>query len=426
MSSKLTYLFLLLLIMINGCGDNKSSVTVIDFWAMGAEGEYVQKLVPAFEKLNPGIKVNVQMVPWTAAQEKLITAFASNNLPDAFQLGNTWIPQFSAIGAIAKLDGLIETSKIVIKENYFDGIWETNVLNGYVYGVPWYIDTRLLYYRSDILKKVGYETPPKTWDELFDVSKKIKALFGKEEKYPIYLPTNEFAPFVILGLQNNASILKDNDSYGNFSQKEFVDAFKYAMSFYTHNLTPLGISQVTNIYQAFRDEYIVMYISGPWNIKEFQKWMSGELADSWSTAPLPSPNNNYPGVSLAGGASLVVSKNSPHKKAAWKFIEYLSEKETQLEFYNLSSDLPAIKSVWDEPLFKENKYMQAFYQQFQHVVPTPKVPEWEQIAFSKIQQYAELTARKVLTVEEAMKRLDDEVNNILEKRRWLLAKAKSK
>jgi multiple sugar transport system substrate-binding protein len=412
--------------MINGCADNKSSVTVIDFWAMGAEGEYVQKLVPAFEKLNPGIKVNVQMVPWTAAQEKLITAFASNNLPDAFQLGNTWIPQFSAIGAIDKLDGLIETSKIVIKENYFDGIWETNVLNGYVYGVPWYIDTRLLYYRSDILKKVGYETPPKTWDELFDVSKKIKVLFGKEEKYPIYLPTNEFAPFVILGLQNNASILKDNDSFGNFSQKEFVDAFKYAMSFYTHNLTPLGISQVTNIYQAFRDEYIVMYISGPWNIKEFQKWMSGELADSWSTAPLPSPDNNYPGVSLAGGASLVVSKNSPHKKGAWKFIEYLSEKETQLEFYNLSSDLPAIKSVWDEPLFKENKYMLAFYQQFQHVVPTPKVPEWEQIAFSKIQQYAELTARKVLTVEEAMKRLDDEVNNILEKRRWLLAKAKSK
>jgi multiple sugar transport system substrate-binding protein len=426
MLNKLTYLFLLLLIIINGCADNKSSVTVIDFWAMGAEGEYVQKLVPVFEKLNPGIKVKVQMVPWTAAQEKLITAFASNNLPDAFQLGNTWIPQFSAIGAIDKLDGLIETSKIVIKKNYFDGIWETNVLNGYVYGIPWYIDTRLLYYRSDILKKVGYETPPKTWDELFDVSKKIKVLFGKEEKYPIYLPTNEFAPFVILGLQNNASILKDNDSYGNFSQKEFVDAFKYAMSFYTHNLTPLGISQVTNIYQAFRDEYIVMYISGPWNIKEFQKWMRGKLADSWSTAPLPSPDNNYPGVSLAGGASLVVSKNSPNKKAAWKFIEYLSEKETQLEFYNLSSDLPAIKSVWDEPLFKENKYMQAFYQQFQHVVPTPKVPEWEQIAFSKIQQYAELTARKVLTVEEAMKRLDDEVNNILEKRRWLLAKAKSK
>lgn len=411
--------------MINGCADNKSSVTVIDFWAMGAEGEYVQKLVPAFEKLNPGIKVKVQMVPWTAAQEKLITAFASNNLPDAFQLGNTWIPQFSAIGAIDKLDGLIETSKIVIKENYFDGIWETNVLNGYVYGVPWYIDTRLLYYRSDILKKVGYETPPKTWEELFDVSKKIKENFGKQEKYPIYLPTNEFAPFVIFGLQNKATILKDNDSYGNFSQKEFVDAFKYAMSFYEHNLTPLGISQVTNIYQAFRDEYITMYISGPWNIKEFQKWMTGVYADSWNTAPLPSPDDTYPGLSLAGGASLVVSKNSKNKEKSWRFIEYLSQKETQLEFYNLSSDLPAVKSLWEEPLFKENKYMSAFYQQFQRVVPTPKVPEWEQIAFWKIQQYAELTSRKVLSVEDAMKKLDAEVNNILEKRRWLLAKGKN-
>ncbi|MDP2300963.1 MAG: sugar ABC transporter substrate-binding protein [Ignavibacteria bacterium] len=425
MLNKLTYIFLLLLIMINGCADNKSSVTVIDFWAMGAEGEYVQKLVPAFEKLNPGIKVKVQMVPWTAAQEKLITAFASNNLPDAFQLGNTWIPQFSAIGAIDKLDGLIETSKIVIKENYFDGIWETNVLNGYVYGVPWYIDTRLLYYRSDILKKVGYETPPKTWEELFDVSKKIKENFGKQEKYPIYLPTNEFAPFVIFGLQNKATILKDNDSYGNFSQKEFVDAFKYAMSFYEHNLTPLGISQVTNIYQAFRDEYITMYISGPWNIKEFQKWMTGVYADSWNTAPLPSPDDTYPGLSLAGGASLVVSKNSKNKEKSWRFIEYLSQKETQLEFYNLSSDLPAVKSLWEEPLFKENKYMSAFYQQFQRVVPTPKVPEWEQIAFWKIQQYAELTSRKVLSVEDAMKKLDAEVNNILEKRRWLLAKGKN-
>jgi multiple sugar transport system substrate-binding protein len=425
MESRFRYILLFFLIIVNGCGDRQSSVTVINFWAMGAEGEYVQSLVPAFEKMNPDIKVKVQMVPWTAAQEKLITAFASNNLPDVFQLGNTWIPQFSYIAAIDVLDSLVKKSEIIYQENYFDGIWETNVLNDKIYGIPWYIDTRVLYYRSDILKKAGYDSPPKTWEELFDVSKKIKENFGKQEKYPIYLPTNEFAPFVIFGLQNKATILKDNDSYGNFSQKEFVDAFKYAMSFYEHNLTPLGISQVTNIYQAFRDEYITMYISGPWNIKEFQKWMTGVYADSWNTAPLPSPDDSYPGLSLAGGASLVVSKNSKNKEKGWRFIEYLSQKETQLEFYNLSSDLPAVKSLWEEPLFKENKYMSAFYQQFQRVVPTPKVPEWEQIAFWKIQQYAELTSRKVLSVEDAMKKLDAEVNNILEKRRWLLAKGKN-
>ena len=53
------------------CSKDNESETIIKFWAMGAEAEYVTKLVPEFEKLNPGIKVKVQQVPWTAAQEKL-------------------------------------------------------------------------------------------------------------------------------------------------------------------------------------------------------------------------------------------------------------------------------------------------------------------------------------------------------------------
>ena len=65
------------------CSSNDSSKITIKFWAMGAEAEYVTKLVPEFERLNPGIKVKVQQVPWTAAQEKLVTAFASDNTPDA-------------------------------------------------------------------------------------------------------------------------------------------------------------------------------------------------------------------------------------------------------------------------------------------------------------------------------------------------------
>ena len=52
-----------------------------------------------------------------------------------------------------------------------------------------------------------------------------------------------------------------------------------------------------------------------------------------------------------------------------------------------------------------------------------KFPEWEQIVFSKLQQYVELAARNVLTVKEALKKLDDDVNVILEKRRWMLSRS---
>ena len=418
-------LILLSLVWLNSCSKNSEKSTLITFWAMGSEAEYVTKLVPEFEKINPGIKVKVQAVPWTAAQEKLITAFASDNTPDACQLGNTWVPQFSSLDAIISLDDFVAQSEVIKKEKYFPGIWDTNVIDSIVYGIPWYVDTRLMFYRTDIFEKAGYKNPPKSWDELYDLCKRIKALFPGKEKYAIYLPTNEWAPFIIFGLQNEATLLKDKNTRGNFSSPKYKDAFEFLIKFHKEKLAPIGISQVTNVYQAFKDEYFSIYISGPWNINEYKKWMIGDLTDKWSTAPLPSKDGeNYPGVSLAGGSSLVIFKNSSNKKEVWKFIEYLSEEKTQIEFYRLLYNLPAVKEAWQDSSIANNKYMRAFYEQFHHVVATPKIPEWEQIAFSKVQQYAELAARGEMSVDEALANLDKDVDKILEKRRWLIESQK--
>jgi multiple sugar transport system substrate-binding protein len=415
----------ILLLLFFSCNPGQQSDVEITFWAMGTEGEYVQKLIPDFERRNPDIKVKVQRIPWTAAQEKLITAYASDNLPDVFQLGNTWVPQFAILNAIENLNEWIELSQKIKSENYFSGIWETNRINGSIYGIPWYIDTRVLFYRKDILEKAGFGPPPKSWDELYILSKKIKEVQNNPDKYAIYLPTNEWAPFVIFGLQAGSTLLKQNNSYGNFSGEAFKKAFEYLIRFHKEGLAPVGISRVTNVYQAFAEEYFAIYISGPWNVNEFKKWMKGGLRDKWMTAPLPGPNESTPGVSLAGGSSLVMSKKSRKKKEVWQFIEYLSESETQLKFYHLISDLPAVKSTWQDTSLKNNRYMKAFYEQFQYVVATPKIPEWEQIAFSKLQQYAEFAARDVMSVNETLRRLDDDVDNILEKRRWLMNKSKN-
>lgn len=415
------YILLFVGISLISCLNTEDKKVVIDFWTLGAEGEYIVQLIPEFEKENPGITVNVQQIPWTAAQEKLITAVASDNTPDLCQLGNTWVPQFVALDALEILDEYLLRSEQIKKENYFEGIWNTNIIENKLYGIPWYIDTRVLFYRTDVLSKAGYDHPPKSWDELYEVSKKIKENAGAEDKYAIYLPTNEWAPFVIFGLQAGSTILKDNNSYGNFSGEKFKKAFEYLIQFHKEGLAPIGISQVTNVYQAFRDEYFAMYISGPWNITEFQKWMTGDLAGKWMTAPLPSPpGNDYPGLSLAGGSSLVVFKNSEKKDAVWKFIEFLSRPAIQIEFYKLVNSLPAVKDAWLDSSFVNNPYMNAFYEQFHHVIATPKIPEWERIVFSKLQQYAEFAARGAMSTDEALKALDKDVDDILEKRRWLL------
>jgi multiple sugar transport system substrate-binding protein len=151
--------------------------------------------------------------------------------------------------------------------------------------------------------------------------------------------------------------------------------------------------------------------------------MTGDLADKWSTAPMPSKTGeDYPGVSLAGGSSLVVFEKSEHKEEVWKFIEFLSEPSIQIEFYKLIYNLPAIKEAWEDSSIANNIYMKAFYEQFNHVVPTPKVTEWEQIAFAKVQQYAEIAVRGAMSIDNTLKNLDKDVDMILEKRRWLLSR----
>jgi multiple sugar transport system substrate-binding protein len=411
-------------LLSSSCSKKDNDEKIIKFWAMGSEAEYVTKLVPEFERQNPGIKIKVQQIPWTAAQEKLVTAFASDNTPDACQLGNTWVPQFAALKAIVPLDDFIASSNQIKKEKYFDGIWETNVIDNKVYGIAWYTDTRLMFYRKDVFEKAGYKEPPKNWAELYDLCKKIKAFYPAEDKYAIYLPTNEFASFIMFGMQAGSKILKDDDTRGNFNSKEFKEAFKFLTDFHKQKLAPIGISQVTNVYQAFEEKYFSIYISGPWNIPEFKKWMKGNLADKWMTAPMPGYANEYPGVSLAGGSSLVIFKNSKHKKEVWKFFEYLSQPKTQVEFYKLLNNLPANKEAWEDSLLKNDPFMQAFYLQFLNVRATPKIPEWEQIAFSKVQQYAELAARGAMSVDDALKNLDKDVDRILEKRRWLVEEKK--
>src|SRR6266568_8243748 len=63
---------------------------VLKFWALGAEGEIVSQMIPEFERRNPGIKVEIQQIPWTAAHENRLTAYFGASRPDVAQRGHTW------------------------------------------------------------------------------------------------------------------------------------------------------------------------------------------------------------------------------------------------------------------------------------------------------------------------------------------------
>lgn len=403
--------------MLAGCSRTPSDTVTLKFWLFGREGEVVTQLLPEFERTHPGVHVEVQNIPLTAAHEKLLTAFAGDALPDLCQLGNTWIPEFAALGALEPLQPLVDASTVVRSDDYFAGIWDTNVIDGRLYGVPWYVDTRLLFYRSDLLAKAGFDRVPRDWAEWRRAMDAVKAEVGKDN-YAIFLPLNEFEPLLGLALQQHEPLLKDDGTRGNFESAGFRRALEFYVALFRSDLAPpMSNTQISNVWDEFAKGLFTFYITGPWNIGEFKRRVP-QISGRWSTAPLPSEDGS--GGGAAGGSSFAIFRSSPHKQAAWQLAEYLSAPAQQQKFYQLTGDLPSRRSVWQFPELAHDDYARAFHEQLEHVVPTPKVPEWERIA-QEMRLMVDRVIRGGTPIDTALKDFDAKTDEILEKRRSLLA-----
>jgi multiple sugar transport system substrate-binding protein len=407
---------LLLGLLLAGCGRGVDDTT-IRFWTIGREGEVVGQLLADFERAHPGVRIEVQQIPLTAAHEKLLTAFAGDALPDLCQLGNTWIPEFAALGALEPLQAYVDASDVVDSTDYFPGIWDTNVVDGHLYGIPWYVDTRLLFYRSDLLAKAGFDHVPDTWAEWLRSMQAIKAEVGKDH-YAIFLPLNEFEPLLGLALQQPDPLLRDDGTRGNFQSPGFRRALTFYAGLFRDDLAPpMSNMQISNVWDEFARGFFSYYITGPWNIGEFKRRVP-QLTGHWSTAPLPGFEGN--GGGAAGGSSFAIFRSSTHKQVAWELAEFLSAVPRQEQFYDLTGDLPPRRSAWLYPQLAHDDYARAFHEQLEHVVPTPKVPEWERIA-QQMRLMAERVVRGGVPIDTALRDFDAKTDEILAKRRALLA-----
>ncbi|HEX4494273.1 MAG TPA: extracellular solute-binding protein, partial [Thermoanaerobaculia bacterium] len=216
---------------LGACSSHDDSRVTLHFWALGREGEVVKDLMPEFERRNPGIRVEVQQIPFLNAHEKLLTACVGHTTPDLAQVGNTWIPELTNLQAIAALNERVRQSpghpEGIAPADYFPGIWDTNVVDGAIRGIPWYVDTRLLFYRTDLLKDAGFAAAPRTWSEWLEAMRRIKARQGPG-RFAMLLPVDEYEQPLILGREMGAGLLRDGDRYGDFRSA----AFRKAAGFY--------------------------------------------------------------------------------------------------------------------------------------------------------------------------------------------------
>ncbi|MGG6462780.1 sugar ABC transporter substrate-binding protein [Solilutibacter silvestris] len=404
------------LLVLAACSRTDDRRHVVRFWAMGQEGEAVAKLLPEFERMHPGIRVDLQQVPWTAAHEKLLTAFAGDALPDVVPLGTTWIPEFEALDALAPLDARIAASSLD-SNDFFAGSWDTGRIDGKTWAVPWYAETRLPYQRRDMLQDAGVTSMPQNWDEWLAAMAAVKKKQGGD-KYAILLPTNEFEPLLNLAIQQQDPLLRDEGRYGNFRSAGFKRTLAFYKKMFDAGYAPrLDNTRISNVWDEFGNGLFAYYISGPWNISEFRKRLPRSLDGAWGTMPLPGPEG--PGRSIMGGTSFVVFRSSKRQDDAWALVQWLSQPAQQMRLHELTGDLPSRRSAWVVPTLANDPMMKVFREQMERAVPPPKVPEWERIA-QEMRIVGEQVAQGKADVDAAAADLDRRTDAILAKRRWML------
>ena len=262
--------------------------------------------------------VRVQPLPWSAAHEKLLTSFAGGSLPDLGQIGNSWIAELAAIDAIEPVPARLQHSV----EGQFPGVVETNRIGGRLMALPWYVDTRLQFYRRDLFERAGFAAPPERWDDWKAALHAVQAKNGGEG-FGILLPINEYEHLTQMALSAGATLLSADGTRGAFRAPEFRAALAFYKSLFDDKLAPIaGAAQISNVWNEFARGYFAVYPSGPWTIGDMKSRLPAQLQHSWATAPFPGPDG--PGRSAPGGSSLVVYRSTRNTDAAWQLITQLS------------------------------------------------------------------------------------------------------
>jgi multiple sugar transport system substrate-binding protein len=341
----------------------------ITVWAMGAEGENLPKLAKEFEAANPGAKVNVTAIPWDAAYQKFTTAITAGTTPDAAMVGTTWMGEF------AGNDALDPTPPSIDKSAFFDGAQKTTEVNGTSFGVPWYVETRLVYYRTDLAKKAGFDKAPTDWQGLKSMAKAMQTKAGA--KYGMGFQAGgvgSWQSIMPFAWSDDADLTKDGGKAYNFDSPQVLEAVKYYQSYFNDGISDKAAPATPTTEPDFKSGRVPMFVSGPWMMSAVEK--VGVKKDQYDVMPIPAKTKSS---SFVGGSDLVVFKKSKQRDTAWKFVQWLSDPKTQVKWYQASTDLPAVKSAWQDPALTADKKLAVFGKQLETAQAPPSFPTWEQV-----------------------------------------------
>jgi multiple sugar transport system substrate-binding protein len=401
--------FLILALMFSQCGNSQKEAEekiTLHFWQFWTDPEVkpaIESLIRQFEEENPEIEISLTDLTWADGHEKLVVAFSSNTAPDVLELGSDWVPEFSSGGVLLDVTDFAEK----IKPGYL--MWDPVIYQEKIYGFPWILDTRVIFYNRDLMHRVGLdpEKPPQTWDALLDYCETINGLkpqaygFGANsfERHRLY---KKFLPFF---WSNGAKILSEDEKVCLINSKEG----KEALRFYKE-LTEQGVIDTQRMLdEQFKNNKIGFLLSGGWLLHDIRK-NHPELNFGLCLVPRPEKDKGK-NASFAGGEYLVVNKKTQHPQEAIKLIQFLIKKENCLQLCKkIGSASPSATDAIKDPYYQEDPNLLLFQLQLQKAISPPAHPKWvymEEIIEKAVEEVMYDKTSPEEALDQAKKKIDD-------------------
>jgi trehalose/maltose transport system substrate-binding protein len=245
---------------------------------------------------------------------------------------------------------------------HIKSIVANDTIKGKLVAMPWFGDYGILYYRTDLLKKYNYKGPPKTWNDLFRMAKKIQD--GERDS------NANFAGFVFQGnayegltcdaLEWIASVGGGNIIDGgkvtidNAKARTILDAMRNQIG----KITPRGVTsyQEDETEHAFDNGDAAFARNWPYQYG-IGATAGSKVKGKFSVTVLPHGTTGH-SVGTVGGWQLAVSKFSKHKGAAIEFVRYMTSPAVEKFDAITNSNVPTIVSVAkDKAVVKANPYL---------------------------------------------------------------------
>lgn len=343
-----------------GDGDAGGGDVTLTYWAsnQGASLDNdKQVLTPELDKFTQqtGIKVKLEVVPWSDLTNRTLSAAVSGQGPDVLNIGNTNAVTFQSTNGFYGFDDAA-LSKIGGKDHFVASAFATAGAPGKPpTSIPLYSQVYALYYNKKSFADAGLQ-PPKTWEELVDAAKKLTN--PAQKKWGIVIPgatVNASMHFSFIFGQQNGGDAFDGSGKPTFTNDGMVKGVKQYVDLMARdkvvNPSAAQYSDATQAAGDFARGDAAMYFAQTSGINVLKQ--NGMTPEQYGIVPIPAPQGGKNIGSFVAGTNISIFKNTKHLDAALEFVKFMTGDEEQATLNKAYTSQPAVTGV--PPAFTDDK-----------------------------------------------------------------------